>query len=123
MPQSQASLLFRRGIGDSEVILIGQSADPLLVTALDIIPMEQSLLPSQSLGWHAGGQVETDLTDPSGMRAREPFFRVIAHVTPNANTRIAHGLSGQIRFQLPDEPLLPRWYRSIRQALQKRYGV
>jgi hypothetical protein len=33
------------------------------------------------------------------------------------------GRSGEIRFDLPAEPLLPRWTRQLRQLLQKRYQI
>jgi hypothetical protein len=33
------------------------------------------------------------------------------------------GRIGEIRFDLPSEPLLPRWMRSLRQLLQKRYQI
>ena len=33
------------------------------------------------------------------------------------------GRSGEIRFKLAPEPLLPRWIRSLWQLFQKRYQI
>jgi hypothetical protein len=36
---------------------------------------------------------------------------------------LLHGRSGVIRFDLPAEPLLPRWLRRLGQLLQVRYQL
>ena len=61
--------------------------------------------------------------DPDGRKTIEPFFEVRADLTPGAKAAMLDGRSGQIRFDLPAEPLLPRWTRQLRQLLQKRYQI
>jgi len=121
--QSEASRLFGVPIRCAELKLMGQAEHTLAVSEWDRIPMDQQLLPSQALGWQAGGEIATDFSDPTGLRAREPFFWVIAKVPASAEAELRHGLAGQIRFRLPDEPLLPRWTRKFRQLLQRRYQL
>jgi len=80
-------------------------------------------LPSAALGWHGGGEVPVSLNDPSGTRAAEPFFELLATIAPTTDAAILHGRSGKIRFDLPPEPLLHQWFRKLRQVLQKHYGL
>jgi hypothetical protein len=103
--------------------LIGQSEKTIEVVSVEKVPMEQQNLPSRALAFSMGGDVETDLTDPSGILAREPFFRVVAVVRPDSDLVLKHGIPGRIRFELPRSPLLTRWTRSFSQMLQKRYRL
>lgn len=120
--QSEASRLFDRRIRRAEVRLVGQSDRTIPVSNLNIIPVEQKRLPSATLGWQTGGEVVTDISDPAGLRTGEPFFQVIATLDRRDDVVLRHGLTGQIRFQLPAEPLLPRMTRLVRQTLQTKYG-
>jgi hypothetical protein len=61
--------------------------------------------------------------DPEGRKAVEPFFEVRAEVAAAPPVALLHGRAGRIRFDLAPEPLLPRWIRSLRQLLQKRYQL
>jgi putative peptide zinc metalloprotease protein len=121
--QREASWLFQEQIRTVEVRLTGQADHTLTVTELEKIPMEQTVLPSSVLGWFRGGELETEYTDPSGMVAREPFFRVVAHVPVDEALVMRHGLPGRIRFQLPPEPVMVRWMRSFSQLLQSRFRL
>ncbi|TFH13864.1 MAG: biotin/lipoyl-binding protein, partial [Lentisphaerales bacterium] len=122
--QAEASRLFNEQIRRAEIRLRGQAEHTLRVVSLHVVPMEQQALPSYSLGWRTGGDVETDLTDPSGLTAREPFFKVIATVPMSDHAAVLrHGLAGRIRFKLPPEPLLTRLGRRLFQMLQKRYRL
>ncbi len=128
VPQSEAARIFveeggKRGVVDAEIRLRGQSGIPLPVVEQKVIQAEQEMLPSAALGWRAGGEVAVALDDQTGMRAAEPFFRVIATVDPASGAKLFHGLSGRIRFRCPPEPLLVQWSRKLRQLLQRRYGL
>jgi hypothetical protein len=62
--------------------------------------------------------------DAAGTRAAESFFEVRALLGPNHSAAtVLHGRSGWLRYTLPAEPLFTQWYRSLRQLLQKRYGL
>ncbi len=121
--QEEASRLFDSKIQGAEVRLRGQAAHFLPVTAFQIIPAEQDILPSAALGWSGGGEVETDLADPSGLRTASTYFKVKASVLNGEDIAMFHGRSGKIRFDLPTEPLLHQWYRKLRQLLLKRYQI
>ena len=61
--------------------------------------------------------------DPHGVKSAEPFFEVHAELGADERIAFLHGRSGKIRFEQEWEPLLPRWIRSLRQLLQKRYQL
>lgn len=116
------SSLQRAGAAPSgaEVRLRGQAANPLSVREWQAVPGGQQRLPSPALGWMAGGKVPVAANRPE--EAVEPFFEVHAALAPSS-APILHGHSGEIRFDLPPEPLLPQWWRRLRQLFQKRYQV
>lgn len=118
--QEEASHLFAKEIRQAQVRLAGEAAVALPVVEQRIIPAERRKLPSSALGFRAGGEVAVGTQDPTGTVARESFFEVRARVNPPAGATLIHGQSGQIRFELPAEPLFAQWMRKLRQLLQKR---
>ena len=123
VPQEEADRLFASPTGSAEVRLDGESHRALGTTHLQILPADRQRLPSKALGWMGGGSVAVSNRDPEGRAAREPFFEVRATLASDASGTLRHGRSGVIRFDLPADPLLPRWIRSLRQLLQRRYQV
>lgn len=120
--QEDADRLFAQSLHRAEVRLHGQAGDTVAVGAMKIIPAEHRNLPSAALGWAGGGMIAISSEDPEGRRAAEAFFEVRADLHPEKRA-LLEGHSGEIRFDLPSEPLLPRWMRRLRQMLQKRYQL
>ncbi|MEN9600623.1 MAG: hypothetical protein RIS56_229, partial [Verrucomicrobiota bacterium] len=121
--QEDGDRIFQRPPTAAEVRLSGEADRRLRVDGIRVIPGEQRQLPSAALGWRAGGPVPTSARDNEGRQAAEPFFEVNGNVSDPAGALLLHGKAGWIRFDLPNEPLLPRWIRSLRQLLQTRYQV
>jgi putative peptide zinc metalloprotease protein len=121
--QEEASRLFTNEIAGSAVRMKGQAGEEVPVTNRLIVPAERQSLPSAALGWRGGGEVPVELQDDSGVKASEPFFEVRATLDMTPGVSLLQGRSGYIRFDLPAEPLLPRWIRKLRQILQNRYGI
>jgi putative peptide zinc metalloprotease protein len=123
--QDDADALFAkaRTISGAQIRLRGQAASVFPAKELKIVPAEQRVLPSAALGWMGGGEIPVAQDDPNGRRATEPFFEVQADVGAPAKIALFDGRAGKIRFDLPAEPLLPRWIRRLRQFLQKRYQI
>lgn len=121
--QEDVDSLFTRPIPGAEIRLIGQAGESLTATNLRKIPGEQRVLPSPALGWSGGGEIPISPRDPEGRKAAEPFFEVRADIQPLEGVTLVHGRAGKIRFELPSEPLLPRWIRRLRQLLQRRYQI
>lgn len=121
--QEDVNRLFTRQFPHAEVRMHGQAGTVMQVGQLRVVPAEQVSLPSPALGWGAGGEVPVAADDPQGRKAAEPFFSVRGSVVTSADIALLHGRSGKIRFDLPPEPLLPRWMTELRQLLQKRYQL
>ncbi len=121
--QEDVNGLFGLKVPSAEVRLYGHAATALPITRWRVIPGEQNTLPSAALGWRAGGEVAVSAEDTQGNKAAEPFFEVLGKLEPQNGVALLDGRSGQIRFQLQPEPLLPRWFRRLWQLLQKRYQV
>jgi putative peptide zinc metalloprotease protein len=126
--QEEAEALFARNLRRAEVRLYGQIDDVLETRQWRVLPGGQRVLPSPALGWQGGGEMPVARDDPQGRKSAELFFEVHAELS-GANERAAqhvqwlHGRSGKIRFDQEWEPLLPRWIRSLRQLLQRRYQL
>lgn len=121
--QEDVNRLFTRQFPHAEVRMHGQAGTVMQVGQLRVVPAESVSLPSPALGWGAGGEVPVASDDPQGRKAAEPFFSVRGPVVTSADIALLHGRSGKIRFDLPPEPLLPRWMTELRQLLQKRYQL
>jgi putative peptide zinc metalloprotease protein len=124
--EDDARNLFGKKIYYANVRLWGDAATKLPVAEWRVIPGGQNTLPSPALGWAAGGDIPVS-TDNSqqdqGTRSAEPFFEVIGKLDPKNYVGLFDGRSGRINFKLQAEPLLPRWFRSLWQLLQKRYQI
>jgi putative peptide zinc metalloprotease protein len=125
VPQQQAKRVFVRlqREGGGEVRLFGQSAHELEVSRYVVVPAEQTRLRSAGLGWLAGGEVQVDTSDPSGLKTAEPFYEVRAYLAKQDTVPLLQGRSGRVRFELDPEPLLIQWGRKFRQLLQRRYQI
>jgi len=124
VPQDDAGELFSETIRGGEIRFPGIAGHALRVTNWRVVPGRQDILPTPALGWGANGPVKTQLDDARGVHTAEPFFLVIAHVSPAAkDTALWQGRIGYIRFDLPRMPLLVRWGRELRQMLQRRYQI
>jgi putative peptide zinc metalloprotease protein len=121
--QDDVDALFARSIRGATVRLAGEAETPLKLTQWRVVPGDQRALPSAALGWAGGGDVPVATDDNSGSKALEPFFEVVGPLQAEAKTELLDGRSGKVRFELPPEPLLPRWLRRVWQTLQKRYQV
>jgi len=121
--QEEGDRLFAQPIRHAEVRIHGQAGSPLILDSLRVLPAERVQLPSAALGWQARGPIATQGRDPDGRQAVEPFFEVHGNLVPGSRVALLHGRTGEVRFDLPPEPLLHRWLRSLRQLLQRRYQV
>lgn len=121
--QEDADRLFASPIGASQIRLPGQAKSAVDATHVRVIPGEQHILPSSALGWAGGGEIPVASDDQQGRKTLEPFFSVRADLAATTEVAMLQGRVGRIRFKLPDEPMLPRWIRNLRQLLQKRYQL
>jgi putative peptide zinc metalloprotease protein len=121
--EQDVSQLFSNRIISAVVRLSGQTNQQIEIDSFTSIPMEQTDLPSSSLGWNSGGDIAVDLNDRSGRTTSEPFYEVRAFVNNTTGASLKHGLSGKIKFNLPDESFSQQSWRKFRQLVQKRYQI
>ena len=122
VPQDEAAALFGGQMTNAQVRICGQSGINIPAKLERIVPSRQDELPSAALGWRSGGTVAVSGDDQAGKHTAEPFFKVIA-IIGESDALLLHRRTGEIRFELPAEPLLQQWWRKGRQLLQKRYRV
>ena len=120
--------LFEAGVRLTEIRIRGQQEFNLVALKTEVLPFEQGQLPSPALGMAGGGEIAVQSSDPKGLAAAEPFFRVQAslpaeQVSDSTGLRRMHGRLGTMRITLPDSPLLFQWERGLRQFLQRKFRV
>lgn len=120
--------LFEAGVLKTEIRVTGQQEFNLVATQTEVMPFEQGQLPSPALGMAGGGDIAVQSSDPNGLAAAEPFFRVesqLPQITGEAaqHLRMLHGRVGTMRISLPPSPLLFQWERELRQFLQRKFRV
>lgn len=120
-----ATHLFDDQVRSAEVRLSGQEEAMMQARQALVLPHEQGQLPSRALGMAGGGEIAVQSSDPQGLTAAEPFFKVQA-LLPAASLdgpRLVHGRLGVMRITLGDRPLLVQWVRGLRQFFQRRFRV
>ncbi|MEN6335226.1 MAG: hypothetical protein ABFE01_13325 [Phycisphaerales bacterium] len=95
-----------------------------------ILPAGQDTLPSEALGYRAGGTMATR-PEPGArqdIKSAERFFEI--RIRPDARATSDEGratlLTGQrviARVRMSPKPLLVQWYQSARQLFQRRFHI
>jgi putative peptide zinc metalloprotease protein len=86
------------------------------------VPAATDQLPSRTLSQEGGGEIAIDPRDMIGIKAFEKIFLFDIQLPPPAGFYNV-GERVYVRFDHGKEPLLWRWYRSIRQLFLKRFDV
>ena len=80
-------------------------------------------LPSQALGYAAGGSIRTVADDRDGLTAAERFFGFRIKPDADSSVRLRSGQLVVIRAATEPKPLAVQWFRSLLQLLQQRFQV
>jgi len=125
VPQEQANELFAQHPREASIKLTGQADTSIAATSLKLIPYQQQKLLSPALGWLGGGDIAVNTEDRSGATAAESFFALYIGLPPQLPGAVVplHGMSGEVRLELPGEPLFWQVRRALMQLMQKRYGI
>jgi putative peptide zinc metalloprotease protein len=86
------------------------------------VPAATDRLPSRTLSREGGGDVPIDPRDRMGIKAFQKVFLFDIEVLKNIGL---YNVDGRVyvRFDHGKEPLIWRWYRSIRQLFLRRFSV
>jgi putative peptide zinc metalloprotease protein len=118
--QEGASYLFDRPLKSGEIKLYGNAGEELQAKNFQLIPAEQTQLPSPALSWKSGGEIQTDEKDPHGIKAVEPFFLMTGELSSPENKALFHHRRGVMRVHVGYRPLLWQWSRLLKQILEAR---
>jgi putative peptide zinc metalloprotease protein len=86
------------------------------------VPAATDQLPSRTLSLEGGGEIAIDPRDASGTRTFQKIFLFDVALPADAPL---YNIGGRVyvRFDHGSEPLVWRWYRSIRQLFLRRFNV
>lgn len=116
--------VFGDTITDAALRLRGQEDIALQALNTTVMPFEQGQLPARALGTAGGGEITVSASDPNGLTAAEPYFRIESQVSAaDAQALLLHGRVGTLRLTLTSRPLLQQWQRQLQQFLQRRFRV
>jgi putative peptide zinc metalloprotease protein len=88
-----------------------------------IFPAGQEILPSQALGYAAGGSIATQTDDPSGRKSTEKFFEVWIRPDIDSSQTLLLGQRVIARVRLQSKPLALQWWLELRQLFQRRFHI
>jgi putative peptide zinc metalloprotease protein len=86
------------------------------------VPGAVEKLPSTILGSIGGGEIAIDPRDAEGLKTLEKLFQFEIEL-PSTVGNVNIGGRVYLRFDHGYEPLVSRWYRSIRQLFLRRFNV
>ncbi len=121
--QNIAAVLIEQADRQVEIRANGRPDLTLSATLDKVYPAGQEQLPSQALGYAAGGSVATDREDPSGRKTEEMFFEV--RVLPQWDDGFPWrtGQRVVVRIRLTPKPLISQLWHYGRQLFQRRFHV
>lgn len=121
--QNVAAMLIEQARKQVDIRVKGRPELMLTGEIEKIFPAGLELLPSEALGYTAGGPIPIRSQDPRGSRAAEMFFEI--HIRPNSDNSDCL-MSGQrvvTRIKMLPKPLLVQWWQSARQLFQRRFHI
>jgi putative peptide zinc metalloprotease protein len=86
------------------------------------VPAATDRLPSPTLSREGGGEIAIDPREPHGIKAFQKIFLFDVQLPPPEGL---YNVGGRVyvRFDHGREPLIWRWYRSIRRLFLKRFNI
>lgn len=114
--------LVRRRTRRVDVRLAERLGQTIEADVIREVPGASQSLPSSALGSAGGGRVAVDPRDPNGLRTIERIFQFELELPAELGVVNAGGRV-HVRFQHGWEPVVHRWYRSLRQLLLSRFDL
>jgi hypothetical protein len=121
--QDVAAMLFEEAAEVVEMRVKGCPEVTLVGHIEKIFPAGQDVLPSEALGYAAGGAMPTRAHRARDATAAERFFEI--RISPQ-NAGEGALLTGQrvvARIRMRDKPLAAQWWRLARRLFQRRFHI
>jgi len=119
--QSVAAMLFEQAEGEVELRFKGWPDETFAGRIEKILPAGHEELPSEALGYTAGGDTPTRLDMRKGQTAAERFFEI--RIRPAGEIPLLTGQRVVTRIRMRPKPLLVQWYQSARRLFQRRFRI
>ncbi|MBN1506150.1 MAG: efflux RND transporter periplasmic adaptor subunit [Sedimentisphaerales bacterium] len=121
--QDVAAMIFEQASQEVEIRIKGRPDRTLTGRIEKIFPAGSDELPSEALGYAAGGDMPTRSRAPQDTTAAEKFFEIrIKPAAPDASSLLT-GQRVVARLTMTRKPLLIQWYQSARRLFQRRFHI
>jgi len=121
--QNVAAMLIEQADRYVEIRAKGRPQSRLMGEIEKIFPAGQELLPSEALGYAAGGSIPTRLQDPRQTIAAERFFEIRIKPRPDGSVKLRTFQRVIVRIRMAPKPLIWQWWQSLRQLFQRRFHI
>ncbi len=121
--QDVAAMVFEQAEKDLEIRVKGQPRVTWPGTIEKILPAGHEELPSEALGYAAGGSMPTQSGAPQNKTAVERFFEIRIKPTTSCDTKLWVGQRVIARLDMEDKPLIKQWWQLARRLFQRRFHI
>ena len=121
--QNVAAILLEQALKEVEIRVKGRPELLFKGQIVQIFPAGQERLPSDALGYTAGGSMPVISQDQRGTRTAEKFFEIRIKPDMNDSARLLTGQRVIARIQMSPKPLIVQWWQSARQLFQRRFHI
>jgi hypothetical protein len=121
--QNVAAILVEQALKQVEIRVKGRPEIIFSGEIIQIFPAGQELLPSDALGYTAGGSMPIISQDQRGTRTAEKFFEIRIKPNMDGSYRLLTGQRVIARIQMSPKPLIVQWWQSARQLFQRRFRI
>ncbi len=121
--QDVAAMLFEQAQETLEIRIKGRPNEAWVGTIEKIFPAGHEELPSEALGYTAGGTMPTRSGAPEDRTAAERFFEIRIKPQTADTTGLLTGQRVIARIRMQDKPLLAQWWQSARRLFQRRFHI
>ena len=121
--QNVAAMIVEQALKQVEMRVKGRPDLQFTGEIIQIFPAGLEKLPSDALGYTAGGSMPVISRDQRGTSTAEKFFEI--RIKPNINSQRCL-LTGQrviARIQMSPKSLIVQWWQSARQLFQRRFHI
>jgi hypothetical protein len=119
--QNVAAMALEQAAPVVEMRIPGRPDKVLKGRIVEISPEGRDVLPSQALGFRAGGAIADRSDDPNGLRTAERVFEIRIQPDRDGAADLRAGHRVVIRMEMRPKCLLVQWWTTARQVFQRRF--
>lgn len=121
--QGVSAMVFEQADKEVQIRVRGRPDLTLAGKIEKILPAGHDMLPSEALGYAAGGKMPTRSQAPDGRTASERFFEIRIKPSATDSSALFTGQRVVARIRMRPKPLLVQWWQSTRRLFQRRFHI